>query len=191
MRVRPEQRVRERLAVARLDYAREELEVDLVDDAGRGRDDRQPVERLLAEAEERVTLAVALELELGVPSHRASRRERVHLHRVIDDEVRGQLRVDTRGIAAEVAHRVAHGDEVDDGRHPREVLVEHARRREAQLAGRLVRGHPAGHGLHVCLGAGAQRVLEQDAQRERQPLDVVCRLQRVQAEDLVVRAADH
>ena len=37
-----------------------------MDDARRRRDDRQAVEGLLAEAEERVALAVALELELGV-----------------------------------------------------------------------------------------------------------------------------
>ena len=49
---------------------------------------------------------------------------------------------------------------------------------------------PAGDGLHVGLGAGAQRVLEQDAQRERQARDVVAGLKRVQPEDLVFAAAD-
>ena len=116
-------------------------------------------------------------------------RERVHLHGVVDDEVRRQLRVDPRGIATEVAHRVAHRGEVDDGRHAREILVEDARGREAQLAGRLVGRHPAGDCLDVGIRARAQRVLEQDPQRERQPLDVVCRLKRVQAEDLVASAA--
>ena len=77
------------------------------------------------------------------------------------------------GIAAEVAHRVAHGDEVDDRGHAREVLMEDARGREAQLARWLVCGHPAGHRLHVGLRAGAQCVLEQDAQSERQARDVV------------------
>ncbi len=129
----PTQRVRERLSVPVLDDAGEELEVDLVDDAGGGRDHRQAVERLLAETEERVALAVALELELGVSRHRAAGREGVDLHGVVDDEVRGQLGVDADGVAAEVAHRVAHGDEVDDRRHAREVLVEDARGREAQL----------------------------------------------------------
>ena len=32
------------------------------------------------------------------------------------------------GIAAEVAHRVAHGGEVDHGRNAGEVLQQHARR---------------------------------------------------------------
>ena len=48
------------------DDAREVLEVDLVDDAGVGRHDAEVVERVLAPAQERVALAVARELELGV-----------------------------------------------------------------------------------------------------------------------------
>ena len=48
------------------DDAREVLEVDLVDDAGVGRHDREALERLLAPAQERVALGVALELALGV-----------------------------------------------------------------------------------------------------------------------------
>ena len=102
----------------------------------------------------------------------------------------GQLGVDARGVAAEVAHRVAHGDEVDDRGHAREVLVEHARGREAQLSRGLVGRHPAGDGLDVGLRAGAQCVLQQDAQREGEARDVVARLQRVQPEDLVLAAAD-
>ena len=133
VRVGAEQRVRERLPIPGLDDAGEELEVDLVDDAGSRRDDRQPVERLLAEAKERVALAVALELELGVPRHRAARGEGIDLDRVVDDEVRRKLGVDAHWIAAEFAHRVAHGDEVDHRGHAREVLVEDARGREAQL----------------------------------------------------------
>ena len=190
MRVGAEQRVRERLPVPVLDDPGEELEVDLVDDAGRRRDDRQAVEGLLAEAEERVALAVALELQLGVPRHRAARRERVDLHGVVDDEVRRQLGVDAHRVAAEVAHRVAHRDEVDHRGHAREVLVEDARGREAQLARGLVGRDPAGDGLHVGLRAGAQCVLQQDAQREGEARDVVAGLQRVQPEDLVVAAAD-
>ena len=118
-----------------------------MDDAGRRRDDRKSVERLLAEAEERVALAVALELELGVRAIAPRDAEGVHLDGVVDDEVRRQLGVDAHWVAAEVAHRVAHGDEVDDRRHAGEVLVEDARRREAELAGRLVARHPAGDGL--------------------------------------------
>ena len=68
----------------------------------------------LAPAEERVALAVALELELGVAGEGEPGRELVHLHRVVDDELDGQERVDACRVAAEVAHRVAHRGQVDD-----------------------------------------------------------------------------
>jgi len=67
--------------------------------------------------------------------------------------------------------------------------VKDARRREAQLAGRLFGRNPAGDSLDVGLCACAQGVLEQDAQREGQTRDVVRCLERVEAEDLVLAAA--
>ena len=48
------------------DDAREILEIDLMDDAGVGRDDAEVAEGVLAPAQERVALLVARELELGV-----------------------------------------------------------------------------------------------------------------------------
>ena len=74
---------------ARLDDAREVLEVDLVDDPGAGRDDLEVGERALAPAQERVALAVPLELELDVPAEGELRRELVHLHGVVDYELGG------------------------------------------------------------------------------------------------------
>ena len=58
--------------------AREVLEVDLVDDPRVRRHDLEALERRLAPAQERVALAVALELLLGVDAERlrASRRRR-------------------------------------------------------------------------------------------------------------------
>ena len=87
VRVGADERVGERDAVAHLDDAREVLEVDLVDDAGVRRHDREVVERALAPAQERVALAVALELELDVALDREPRRELVDLDRVVDDEL--------------------------------------------------------------------------------------------------------
>ena len=142
VRVGADERVREGLAVARLDDAREELEVDLVDDAGVRRHDLEVVEGGLAPAEEGVALAVALELELGVARDREAAAELVDLHRVVDHELGGEERVDLRRVAAEVAHRVAHRGEVDDRRDAGEVLQQHARRRERDLARRLRPSHP-------------------------------------------------
>ena len=128
VRVGPDERVGERDAVALVDDAREELEVDLVDDPRARRDDLEVVERALAPAQEGVALAVPLELELGVPDDREPRRELVHLHRVVDHELDGEERVDPLRVAAEVVHRVAHRGEVDDGRYAGEVLQEDAAR---------------------------------------------------------------
>jgi len=59
VRVGADERVWERDTVTVVDDAREVLEVDLVADAGARRHDGEVVERLLAPAQERVTLAVA------------------------------------------------------------------------------------------------------------------------------------
>ena len=190
VRVGPDERVGERLSVARLDDAREVLEVDLVDDARVRRDDLEVAKRRLPPAQERVALLVPLELELGVVAHRDARRVLVHLHRVVDHELGGQQRVDLLRVAAEVAHRVAHRGEVDDRGHPGEVLEQHARRREGDLLARVGARVPARDGLDVALVSGPERVLEQDLEGVGEPVDVEAVLQGVEAEDLVLPASD-
>ena len=111
-----------------VDDGREELEVDLVDDARARRHDAQVAERRLGPAQELVALAVALVLAGDVEREGAGRPELVDLDRVVDDEVRGDERIHARGIAAEVGHRVAHRGEVDDRGHAGEVLEQDARR---------------------------------------------------------------
>ena len=64
------------------------LEVDLVDDPGVRRDDREVMKCTLTPAQERIALLVALELELGVALERARRAELVDLDRVVDHELR-------------------------------------------------------------------------------------------------------
>ena len=109
-------------------------------DAGVGRHDAEVVERLLAPAEERVALVVALELELAFCPNACDVRELVDLHRVVDDEVGGRERVDLLGVAAQRRDRLAHRGEVDDRRDAGEVLQEDARGLERDLAvGRLLR----------------------------------------------------
>ena len=195
VRVGPDERVGVGDAVGDHDDAREVLQVDLVDDPRVGRHDGEVVERVLAPAQEGVTLLVALELALGVGGERAARAVRVDLHGVVDDELRGNERVDHRRVAAHGGHRVAHRREVDDGRHAREVLHDDARRRERDLLRRLRRRVPRGERLDVRRGDRAvalrtQEVLEQDLQRERQPCDVERRLQGVERVDVDRALAD-
>ncbi len=138
--VGPDQRVgeRERPAVVVGDRhdGGEVLKVDLVDDAGAGRDDAEPAEGTLRPAEELVALAVPLVLAVDVERERVGRPEAIDLDRVVDHEVGRDERVDAAGIAAEGRHRVAHGGEVHDGGHAREVLEDHARGQERDLRGR-------------------------------------------------------
>ncbi len=76
-----------RLAVE--DHAAEVLEIHLVHDAGVRRHDLEIAERGLAPAQERVALAVALELDGGVGGERAGGAVFIHLHGVVDDELGG------------------------------------------------------------------------------------------------------
>jgi hypothetical protein len=193
VRVGPDERVRVRLArrVAGEHDAREVLEVHLVDDPGVRRDDGEVGERALAPAQERVALAVALELALGVQAERVARAERVDLDRVVDDELGRHERVDLLRVAADLlGHRVAHRGEVDDGGDAGEVLHDHARGAERDLERRVRLRVPRGQRLDRArldraVALGAQEVLEQDLEGEGQPGDVEARLQRVEAEDLV------
>ena len=100
------------------DYAGEVFEIDLVDDAGVGRDDGEVAEAGLSPAEEGVALFVALEFEQRVHVEGAGGAEFVDLHGVVDDEFDGLQRIDERGIAAELLHGVAHGGEIDDAGTP-------------------------------------------------------------------------
>ena len=190
VRVGAEQRVREGLAVSRLDDPPQELEVHLVDDPGLGRDDLQVVERLLSPAEEGVPLTVSLVLAVGVDADRHPVGEGVDLDRVVDHELGGKLRVRLRRVAAEVVHRVPHGGEVDDRRNTGEVLVDHPPRREGDLSRGILLRDPLGDCLDVLLGGGAEDVLEQDLERVRKPLDVEALLERREPEDLVALGPD-
>jgi hypothetical protein len=190
VRVGPDERVGEGAPLARLDDAAEVLEVDLVADAGVRRHDLEVREAGLAPAQERVALAVALELELSVAPDRSPGRELVDLHRVVDHELRRQLRVDPCCVATEVAHSVAHRCEIDDRRDAGEILEQDARRRELDLVRRIRLRVPARNRLHVLVPADAEGVLEQDLERVRESRHVVTRLERIEAEDLVLLAPD-
>ena len=90
--------------------------------------------------------------------------------------------------------RVAHRRQVDDRGHAGEVLHQHARGREGDLLARLRLRVPARERLDVggadrAVALGAQQVLQQHLQRERQPRHVKALLQRVQPEDLVLPPA--
>ncbi len=131
------------------DHPGQVLQVDLVADAGVGRHHPQGVEGALAPAQEPVSLLVALELQLGVLDEGVGRAVHVGDDRVVDDQLGGDQGVDRGGVAPEVDHGVAHGGQVDHGRHTGEVLHEDAGRGEGDLGVGLGVGVPAGQGLDV------------------------------------------
>ncbi len=143
-------------------------------DAGAGRHDAEILEGLLAPFEEAVALLVLLIFALDVLAERARVAEEVDHDRVVDDEIDGHQRVDLRRVAAELFHGVAHGREIDDGRHAGEILHQHARRAEGDLMLLLAAMFCPGRGrldiglLHRTAVLVAQQVLEHDLHREGQ-----------------------
>jgi hypothetical protein len=121
-------------AVAGGDHGGQVFEVDLVADAGGRRHDPELPEGRLPPAEELVALEVALVLQLGVAAQGVVAAVDVDLHGVVDDQVGGDERVEPLGVLPRLAHRVAHGGEVDDRGDAGEVLHEDARRQERDLA---------------------------------------------------------
>ena len=119
--------------------------------------------------------------------------ERVDLNRVVDHQVDRDERVDLRRVGAELVDRVAHRRQVDDRRHPGEVLHQHPGRLERDLLRRLGVRVPGRDRLDVLGGDRVavlepQRVLQQDLERVRQPGDVELLLQGVEPVDLVLAA---
>ena len=173
VRVGADERVRVRPAVAGHHHAREVLQVDLVHDAGARRHDLELVEGALAPPQELVALLVAAVLEVDVALERVGRAEHVDDHRVVDDELGGRERVDLGRVAAELGDGLAHGREVHDARHAREVLHDHPRRGELDLRVRLGTGVPARERADVVGGdvgavLGAEQVLQEHLQAERE-----------------------
>jgi hypothetical protein len=123
------QRVRHRHPILDLHDPGEILEVDLMDDAGRRRYHGEVVESLLAPFQELVSLAVALELALGVELKSSRRAEGVHLDGVVDNQVGWHQRVDLLGVPPDRLHRAPHRGQVHDSRNPCEVLHHDPRRK--------------------------------------------------------------
>ena len=175
----------------------EVLEVDLVADPRPRRHHAEIVEGHLAPAQELIALAVALELLGHVLAEGIGAAEGVHLHRVVDDEVDGDQRIDALGVAAELDHRIAHRGEIDDGGHAGEVLHQHARRTKGDLALGAALLEPGGDRADV-LNAHrgpvlpTQEVLEQHLEREGEPCQIaetgLCR--GFEAEIVVALGAD-
>ena len=144
-----------------------------MDDPRPRRHHPEVAERLLTPAQEEVALAVALVLEAHILREGPVRAVRVHLHGVVDHEVDRLQRVDPLRISPHRLERLAHGGQVDHRRHAREVLKQHARRRECHLALLARVRPPVRQRLDVVVRDGVavlatQQVLQQHPLRERE-----------------------
>ena len=167
-------------------------------DAGARRHDAEIIERALAPAQEGVALLIALELDLHILAEGLRIAEIVDHHRVIDDEIDRRERIDLLRIAAELHHRFAHRGEIDHRRHAGQILHQHARRQEGDLALRGLVLQPLREGLDVVDRDRAavlepHQILQQHLHREGQARDIaepgrLCR--RFEAEIIVILAAD-
>ena len=169
------------------DRACEVLDVDLVHDAGAGRDDLEVVEGALAPAQELVALAVALVFDVHVALEGLGVSEGLDDHRVVDHHFRRSERVHLVRVAAELLDGLTHGGEVDDARHAGEVLHDHARRRELDLDAGVGGGVPVRDRGDVVFGdvravLGAKQVLGENFEGVG---EFVGSLDSVQTEDLV------
>ena len=166
------------LVLLRPDHAREIFEIDLVADAGAGRHHAEIVERALRPFEELVALLVLPVFLLDVLLERLVVAEEGDRHRMVDDQIDRHQRIDLLRVAAEMLHGVAHGGEIDHRRHAGEVLHQHARRAEGDLAVGGFGLQPLGDRLDVVLGDRApvfvaQQVFQQHLHRERQAGDAL------------------
>ncbi len=142
------------------------------------------VERLRSPFEELVALEIAVIFELDVVGEGLGRAELVDHHRVIDDEVDGDERVDLGRVAAEPGDRIAHRREIDDAGDAGEILHQHARGAILDLAVRAGVLLPIDQRLGIGLGDGdavleAQHVFQEDLHREGEAADVAELLRRL------------
>ena len=166
MAVGTDQRVGIRDAVLGEYSLGEIFQVDLMHDAGGWWNDSKVVEGLRTPAEELITLLIALKFQIDVLLQRATRSERIDLHRVVDDQVTRDERIDLLGIATHANHRRSQCREIDNSRHASEVLQDDSTRHEGQLNLRRLRSVPICQCLHVI--GGHHKVIDIPQQRFEQ-----------------------
>ena len=87
----------------------------------------------LAPAQEGISLHVALKFQLRVQSESIDAAKTIDLHRMVDDQFRGEQGIDALRISAHALHCFAHGGQIDDGGHAGEILQQHPRGHEGNF----------------------------------------------------------
>ena len=152
----------------RTDDPREVFQVHLVADARVWWNDFEILKRRLPPAQERVALDVTLKLQLRIQAERVDVSKIIHLHRMVDDQLGREQRIDSLRVPAHALHGFTHGGEIDDCGYACEILQEDSRRHECDLFFRST-GPPVGKRADVlsmdeAAILAAQEILQKDAQ---------------------------
>jgi hypothetical protein len=148
-----------------------------VHDADARRHDLERVERLHAPLHELVALVIALEFQLHVQIQRVLLAEVIDLHRVIDDEIHRNQRLDRLRVLARALSDAAHCRDVGEQRHAREVLQHDARNDERNFVDACGRRLPVRQLLDVFLRdllavVVTQHRFQHEADRDGQSVDL-------------------
>ncbi len=153
------------------------LEIDLMAYADSRRDDLERLESLHAPFQELITLPIALELHLHIEPKRIARAREINLHRMIDNKIDRDQRLDELWIFSKPLHRGPHGGQIHEERHAGEVLKQDSSDDEWYFFGSLGYRLPTGEFSDVGFGyagavAIAQHGFEHDANANRQAGDI-------------------
>ena len=157
--------------------ARQIFEVDLVHDAKTRRHHTKGVKGLHAPFHELVALAVALEFELHVQVQRILLAVVVHHDGVVYHQVHRDQRLNLLGVLAQTHRRAAHGGQICQQGHAREILQHHPRHDERNFILAFCVRCPLGQLLHMLCRdlaaiAVAQHRLQNNPNRYGQPCDL-------------------
>ena len=97
------------------------------------RHNTEAVKCLLTPSQELIALAVAAELDLCVANDRERSAEDVHLYGVVNHQINGNHRVDSRRVAGSAFHGGAHRGKINHRGHTREVLQDDAGRAKRNI----------------------------------------------------------
>ncbi len=177
MAVGAHQSIRAGHAIAHLHHLCQVFQVHLVHDPRRRRHHAEILKRLLPPLEKLKALAIALEFLFRVVEQGVRIAEIIHLHAVIDHQIDGNEGIDALRPAARPLHRRAHRGQIDQARHAGEILQNHSRRLERNLARMAQARLPGRQALHIFLAhlgvvAMAQAAFQENLDGKRQAVDL-------------------
>ena len=101
------------------------FQVDLVDNAGPRRENPNIVKGLLGPLQQLIPFPVPLIFHFQVFLVGIGAAEKIHLYRVVDDQINGHHRVDGSGVAPPFRHGIPHGRQIHNTGDAGKILHDH------------------------------------------------------------------